>query len=80
MKLVSKALLAAGLVALSACGGGTEENIAANNATDDLYNVAPDDLGLDNALLGNETVGNDTGLDTNATTDTNTATTVGNTQ
>ena len=78
MKLVSKALLAAGLVALSACGGGAEENVAANNTGEDLYNVAPDDLTVDNALLGNETLGNATGLDdTTTTTDTNT--TAGNT-
>jgi hypothetical protein len=85
MKLVSKALLAAGLVALSACGGG-EENTAANNtAGEDLYNVAPDDLTLDNGLgndLGNVDLGNDLGAgnttDTgNTTTETNT---VGNTQ
>ncbi|HWT12149.1 MAG TPA: hypothetical protein VN231_05305 [Allosphingosinicella sp.] len=65
MKLVSKALLAAGLAALGACGGGGEENVAANNATEDLYNVAPDDLGAEN-LLGNETLGNDSALDEGA--------------
>jgi len=57
MKLVSTALLAAGLVALSACGDGGEENVAATNAGEDLYNVAPDDFGDDNLL------GNDAGLD-----------------
>lgn len=62
MKLVSTAILAAGLVALSACGGGTEENVAANNASDELFNVAPDDLGDEN-LLGNETLGNDVLVD-----------------
>ena len=67
MKLVSKALLAAGLVALSACGGG-EENVAANNTVDELYNVAPDDLGAED-LLGNETLGNDTVLDNALTND-----------
>ena len=82
MKLVSKALLAAGLAALGACGGG-EENVAATNAGDDLYNVAPDDLGAEN-LLDNETLGNDTGLD-NGTADTGgdnaaTANTAGNSQ
>ena len=64
MKLVSTALRAAGLVALAACGGGDDENVAADNGADDLYNVAPDDLGGDN-LLGNETL-NDTGLDNEA--------------
>ncbi len=61
MKLVSTAFLAAGLAALSACGGG-EENVAADNAAEDLYNVAPDEGGSDN-LLGNEELGNDSGLD-----------------
>ncbi|MDQ4087938.1 MAG: hypothetical protein M3177_08030 [Pseudomonadota bacterium] len=60
MKLISKALLAAGLVALGACGGGGgEENAAANAASEDIYNVAPDDLGAEN-LLGNQASGNDT--------------------
>lgn len=74
MKILSKALLAAGLVALSACGGGGEENTAANTGTEDLYNVAPDDLGTEN-LLGNETLGNDLGLDNTATTNTGADTT-----
>jgi hypothetical protein len=52
MKHLSMALLLASLAALSACGGG-EDNTAANVATDDLYNVAPDDLTLDNGL-GND--------------------------
>jgi predicted lipoprotein len=50
MKLVSTALLAAGMMALSACGGG-EENVAANNVAED-YNLT-EDLGSEN-LLGNE--------------------------
>jgi hypothetical protein len=56
MKLVSKTLLIAGLAALSACGGGAEENSAANAAGEDLYNVGTEDLSLDNGLgndLGN---------------------------
>jgi hypothetical protein len=63
MKMVSKAFLAAALVALSACGGGAEENTAANAAGEDLYNVATEDLTLDNGLgndLGNATLGNET--------------------
>jgi hypothetical protein len=58
MKLVSTAILAAGLVALSACGGGsTAENNAADlNTLDETYNALPDDLG--NAA--------DEGLDANA--------------
>ena len=51
MKLVSTALLAAGMMALSACGGGAEENVAANNVAED-YNLT-EDLGSEN-LLGNE--------------------------
>ena len=59
MKILSTAVLAAGLVALSACGGG--RNDAANNVAADTYNVAPDDLGngLDlgnDVSLGTETV------------------------
>jgi hypothetical protein len=53
MKILSTALLAAGLVALSACGGAATENAAANNVSEEVYNVAPDDLGVDNGL-GNE--------------------------
>ncbi len=56
MKLVSTAALAASLVALSACGGGAEENVVANDAAaEDLYNVGAGDLALDNGL--------DSGLD-----------------
>ena len=64
MKLLSKALLAAGLAALGACSGGTE-NVAANTANtvdngvgDEVYNVAPDDLGAGNTL-GNEGLANE---------------------
>lgn len=75
MKYLSKALVAAGLLALGACGGAATENVAANNtAGDELYNLTPDDLGAGNALgneilLGNE-AGNATAagnaVDTNA--------------
>lgn len=58
MKLISTALLAAGFAALSACGGGAEENVAANTAADEAFNVAPDDLGDEN-LLGNEGLGDE---------------------
>lgn len=72
MKLLSKALLAAGLVALSACGGDAEENVAANTAVDDLYNVTEEPLTLDDGL-GND-LGNLTGNDSDVgnVTDTNT--------
>lgn len=52
MKRISTVLLAAGLAALGACGGGAETNVAANNASDALYNVVPEDLNL----LGNDVV------------------------
>ena len=60
MKILTTALLAAGLAALSACGGG--DDTVANNVAADTYNVAPDDLGTEN-LLGNEALGNDVTLD-----------------
>ena len=75
MKILSTALLVAGLVALSACGGGGEENVA-SNVTAETYNIAPDEN-----LLGNETLGDET-LD-DGTTNTgadNTTNTTGNAQ
>jgi predicted lipoprotein len=60
MKLVSTALLAAGMMALSACGGGAE-NVAANNVVED-YNLT-EDLGNE-SLLGNEVDAN--AVDANA--------------
>ena len=64
MKLMSTALLAAGLMALSACGGGSE-NKAANTIVEDV-NVVEDNLSDEN-LLGTDTLGNDSGnaVDTN---------------
>ena len=62
MKILNTALVAAGLMALSACGGG-DDNAANNAALDDTLNVAPTDFGND-TLLGNETLGNDTVTDT----------------
>ena len=58
MKLLSMALAAAGLMALSACGGGSE-NKAANTAAEDV-NVVEDNLLDDSSLAGNE-VGNEAG-------------------
>lgn len=65
IKLLAKTAVVAGLALLGACGGGAEQNVAANNtAGDELYNLAPDDLGGNaqpaNDLLGNESVGNET--------------------
>lgn len=80
MKLISAALVGAGLLALTACGGGATESNASGEATDTV-NVASDDLALDNALatdtLGNEAnaLGTDAnlGVDANLTTDGNLA-------
>ena len=72
MKILSTALLAAGLVALSACGGG--DSAANNVVADDTLNVAPDDFGND-VLLGN-----DTGLDANLATDNALSNAAGNSQ
>jgi len=69
MRSISTALLAAGLVTLSACGGGGEANVAANNVTDEAFNVAPDDLGDEN-LLGNEALGNEVLTENEATANT----------
>jgi hypothetical protein len=77
MKILSSALLAAGLVALSACGGGAE-NTAANSVGDEVYNVAPDDLSGDN-LLGNDALGNEA-ADANASAGNATDNAAGNLQ
>ena len=64
MKILSISLVAAGLVALGACGGGG--NDAANNVAADTYNVAPDDLGNDLGLDNDVTLGNETVVDDTA--------------
>lgn len=66
MKLVPMALAAAGLMALSACGGGSE-NKAANTAVEDV-NLVEDNL-ADEPLAGND-LGNEAGnaVDANAAT------------
>jgi hypothetical protein len=60
MKRLSTALLAAGLIALAACGGRPANNAAANTAVNDVYDVTPDDLGAGN-VAGNEGGGNESG-------------------
>jgi hypothetical protein len=62
MKLLTTALLAAGLVALGACSGSDDD--AANNVGAETLNVAPDDLGND--LLVDETLANDLVVDNTA--------------
>ena len=57
---MSMALLAAGLAALSACGGGEAESNAANNVVVEDLNLS-DDLGDPN-LLGEEGLGNEADL------------------
>ena len=76
MKILSSALVAAGLVALAACGGGEDE--AANNVGAETLNVAPDDLGNDLII---DDLGNDLGDNTtlNATEDAVETNTAGNT-
>ena len=67
MKRISTVLLAAGLAALGACGGGAETNVAANNASDALYNVVPEDLNLvGNEVLLDNGLGDLNAVDANA--------------
>ena len=77
MKALTTALIAAGALALSACGGGAENNVAANNTAEEVYNIAPDELGND-AGLGNETT-DANAVDANAA-DANASTNATNTQ
>ena len=84
MKKLSIALLTAGTLALTACGGGEEANTSANGV--DEYNVAGDDLGATdnlalpadlNATDGGNLAGDANLVTTNTTTaeETNAATT-----
>ncbi len=50
MRLISTSLLAAGLFALSACGGAAEQNVVANDGTDELLNLTPADLESETTL------------------------------
>ena len=60
MKIIKSFAIAAGLAALAACGGGAEENTAANT---DANMMATDNLTID---ANNVTVVNE-GMDMNAT-------------
>jgi len=51
MKRLSTALVATALLALAACGSRTANNAAAVDTGNDVYNVSPDDLTLND--LGN---------------------------
>ena len=44
MKRLSTALVATALLALAGCGSRTANNSAANNVSNDVYDVAPDSL------------------------------------
>lgn len=44
MKLISTALLAAGMIALAGCGGGAGSNAADANGVDDGLNLTTDEL------------------------------------
>jgi hypothetical protein len=78
MKALTTALIAAGALALSACGGG-ETNVAANNTVEEVTNLGTEDLGND-AGLANEAVANEAApADANAV-DANASTNATNTQ
>ena len=66
MKCISTVLLAAGLAALGACGGGAETNVAANNTSDTLYNVVPEDLNLGSDVVLDNGLGDLNAVDANA--------------
>ena len=66
MKRISTVLLAAGLAALGACGGGAETNVAANNSSDALYNVVPEDLNLGSDVVLDNGLGDLNAVDANA--------------
>ncbi len=73
MKILSTALLAAGLLALGACGGADDD--AANNVGADTLNVAPDDFGSDNLVVdeGNDLILDDTTFNAGNAAETNAA-------
>lgn len=67
MKRLSTALLGAGLMALTACGGAATNNAAANNVVaNDVYDVSPDEMNA----LGNE-MGNAAGSNASANASSN---------
>jgi hypothetical protein len=51
MKRLSAALVATALLALAACGGRSANNAAIIDTSNDVYNVSPDDLTLND--MGN---------------------------
>lgn len=73
MRKISVALVSAGLLALSACGGG--EDAGANNAAAEDLNLATDDLTVtDNGAIPADTLANDANaLGTDTTNLTNAA-------
>ena len=59
MKRLSIALAATSLLALAGCGSRTANNSAVVDTGNDVYNVSPDDLTLND--LGNGALGNGSG-------------------
>jgi len=55
MKRLSTALAATALLALAGCGSHAANNITAVDTSNDVYNVSPDDLTLND--LGNNAMG-----------------------
>jgi hypothetical protein len=68
MKRLSTALVATALLALAACGSHTANNAAAVDTSNDVYNVSPDDLTLND--LGNGSMNASSG---NASSSSNTS-------
>jgi len=64
MKRLSTALVATALLALGACGSRTANNAAAVDTSNDVYNVSPDDLTLND--LGNGSSNASSGMNTSS--------------
>jgi len=58
MKRLSTALVATALLALAGCGSRTANNAAAVDTSNDVYNVSPDDLTLNDMNAVNASSGN----------------------
>ena len=85
MKRFSTALAATALLALAGCGSRTVNNTAVvDNSTNDVYEVAPDSLTLNdsnasgNASSGNASSGSNTSSGSNASSGNSSSSTAGN--